>query len=166
MAHQEADDRRRFLGRLGGVAALGLVAGCGKQETAETADMAPPMPEAGGEPPQADVAPGPVDTGAAPAGSGPLDLGPEAELGDGQGKSAEVAGKPVVVINAGGELKAFSAVCTHKACTVIWNADSKAFECPCHKSAFDVDGKPTGGPAKEPLSAVPVKVEGGQIMVG
>jgi len=167
MAHDAGNDRRRFLGRLGGVAALGLAAGCGKK--ADDDAVAPPMEELGDPNVNAagEAAPGPIDTGtAAPAASGPVDLGPESELGDGQAKSGQLDGKPVVVINVGGEIKAFSAVCTHKECTVAWNADAKQFQCPCHQSAFDVAGKPTGGPATEPLASVPVKVEAGEIVVG
>lgn len=44
---------------------------------------------------------------------------------------------------------ALSLVCTHLGCVV--KETGKGFECPCHGSKFDVNGKVTGGPAPRPL---------------
>ena len=161
------DDRRHFLGRLGGVAALGLVAGCGKQ--ADDDAVAPPMDQLGD--PAVDAAGvQPINTGLTPdpntAAAGPVNAGPFDELPDGQGKPLEVGGQKVIVIREGDAVTAFDAKCTHKGCIVAWNAEQKSFDCPCHKSVYDATGTPTAGPAKTPLSSVPAKVEGGQIMVG
>jgi Rieske Fe-S protein len=48
-------------------------------------------------------------------------------------------------------LFAISSICTHLGCNVRWEEHSDGFECPCHGSSFDKNGKNTGGPAPKPL---------------
>jgi Rieske Fe-S protein len=50
-----------------------------------------------------------------------------------------------------GQLHAVSARCTHLGCLVAFNAAERTWECPCHGSRFDVDGKVLQGPAVRPL---------------
>jgi cytochrome b6-f complex iron-sulfur subunit len=73
-------------------------------------------------------------------------------------------GKPVIVSQpAAGKVVAFSAICTHKGCTVA--PAGKILQCPCHGSTYDLaTGKNTGGPAPSPLARIPVKVEGGKVV--
>lgn len=57
---------------------------------------------------------------------------------------------------------AFSAVCTHKGCTInSWKADEGRWRCFCHMSEFDAaaNGQVVAGPAPEPLPTVPVSVD-------
>jgi Rieske Fe-S protein len=49
--------------------------------------------------------------------------------------------------------------CTHLGCPQKWNADGKAFECPCHGSVFDMEGNVTRGPATRPLLRLHVRLE-------
>jgi Rieske Fe-S protein len=60
---------------------------------------------------------------------------------------------------------AFSATCTHAGCTVDEVSDG-LIRCPCHGSVFDMtSGAPTAGPARRPLPAVAVAVQGSDVVV-
>jgi glycine/D-amino acid oxidase-like deaminating enzyme/nitrite reductase/ring-hydroxylating ferredoxin subunit len=50
-----------------------------------------------------------------------------------------------------GVLHERSAVCPHLGCIVAWNATESSWDCPCHGSRFEPDGKVLNGPAKSPL---------------
>lgn len=74
-------------------------------------------------------------------------------------------GTPVVLARPREEeVVAFSAICTHKGCTVA--ATRTGIECPCHGSTYDLTGKNTGGPAPSPLPPVAVQVADGQVLPG
>lgn len=47
-----------------------------------------------------------------------------------------------------GELHSISAKCPHMGCELTWNPDEKSWDCPCHGSRFDVDGKLLDNPAE------------------
>ena len=72
-------------------------------------------------------------------------------------------GKPVIVAQpTEGSVVAFSAVCTHKGCTVA--PDGDLLRCPCHGSTYDLaTGDNTGGPAPRPLAEIAVTVSGGVV---
>ena len=55
--------------------------------------------------------------------------------------------------DAQGNLHKRSAVCTHMQCIVHWNEAEKTWDCPCHGSRFDPQGKVLNGPANQPLAA-------------
>ena len=72
----------------------------------------------------------------------------------------------VVTQPTAGQFKAFSAICTHQGCTVNAVADG-AITCPCHGSSFAVaDGSVIAGPARQPLPARAVKVDGASVTLG
>jgi len=71
----------------------------------------------------------------------------------------------VLVNTADGELRAFSAVCTHLTCTVRYEGDSGTLFCPCHNGRFDLAGNVLSGPPPRPLEAFDVEVSGGDITV-
>ena len=50
-----------------------------------------------------------------------------------------------------GALHERSATCTHVGCVVSWNAAERSWDCPCHGSRFDIDGRVLNGPAPSPL---------------
>ena len=75
------------------------------------------------------------------------------------------ATKIVVTQPKAGEFKAFSAICTHKGCTVAGVANG-TISCPCHGSKYDAaTGQVTGGPAPSPLPPKTVTVKDGSITV-
>jgi Rieske Fe-S protein len=50
-----------------------------------------------------------------------------------------------------GQLHAVNARCTHMGCLVSWNTAERSWDCPCHGSRFDTDGRVIQGPAFRPL---------------
>jgi len=73
--------------------------------------------------------------------------------------------KVVVTQPKAGEFKAFTAVCTHRQCTVSKVADG-TIDCPCHGSTFSIaDGAVVKGPADEPLAPKTVTVAGDTLTV-
>jgi Rieske Fe-S protein len=48
-------------------------------------------------------------------------------------------------------LHLLSAHCTHLNCIVHWNHSELSWDCPCHGSRFDIDGRVIEGPALMPL---------------
>jgi Rieske Fe-S protein len=60
-------------------------------------------------------------------------------------------------------LAVLDTTCTHLGCGVSWNAERKAFLCPCHGGMYDAAGRVIGGPPPRPLARLPFKVEGGRV---
>lgn len=74
--------------------------------------------------------------------------------------------RPGLLINTPhGELKAFSAVCTHLNCTVQYDDDASVIWCACHNGKFDLNGQVISGPPPRPLEAYQVNVRGDDIVV-
>jgi menaquinol-cytochrome c reductase iron-sulfur subunit len=71
-----------------------------------------------------------------------------------------------VVRASSGDVVAFAPQCTHLGCAYHWDESHHYFLCPCHTSAFALDGKVLSGPAPRPLDRYEVKVDGGKIMIG
>lgn len=64
------------------------------------------------------------------------------------------------------EVIAFAPQCTHLGCAYHWEDKRGDFVCPCHTSAFSMEGKVLDGPAPRPLDRYQVKVEGGKVLIG
>jgi Rieske Fe-S protein len=114
-------------------------------------------------------------TGGSPTGGSPTSPTP-GETGGTGGALGKVSDVPVgggvvladqkVVLTqpAKGEVKAFTAVCTHQGCTV-GDVSNGTINCPCHKSKFSAaDGSVKQGPATKPLAEIKVQVEGDEIV--
>ena len=112
----------------------------------------------------------------APAGDGAgewIDLGPAGDIGEGPWKARRfrreiedrwkktVVDEGVYLRKQGEMIEAVSALCTHTGCLV--QRASNGFACPCHRSDFDEEGKPTSGPAPRPLDRLETRIEGGRV---
>jgi menaquinol-cytochrome c reductase iron-sulfur subunit len=64
------------------------------------------------------------------------------------------------------DVVAFAPQCTHLGCAYHWDARNGNFLCPCHTSAFSVEGKVLTGPAPRPLDRYQSKIEGGKLFIG
>jgi Rieske Fe-S protein len=71
----------------------------------------------------------------------------------------------LLVRTAEGELRAFSARCTHLNCTVQYDPAEKLIVCACHNGQFDLNGKNVAGPPPKPLPVFNVNVRGDEIVV-
>ncbi len=71
----------------------------------------------------------------------------------------------ILIRTPSGELRAFTAICTHLACTVQYRPDLSHIWCACHNGHFDRHGINIGGPPPRPLEPYVVNVRGDQIVV-
>jgi Rieske Fe-S protein len=102
------------------------------------------------------VPPADADPGAATAVAGRA-----AELPPNTGKLFKFGNRPgIVVRTAEGELRAFTAVCTHLDCTVQFKTDTSQLWCACHNGLYDLTGRVVSGPPPRPLEAFTVNVRG------
>jgi cytochrome b6-f complex iron-sulfur subunit len=89
------------------------------------------------------------------------------ELPVGESKTISYGRYPALVINTSQGLRAFSAVCTHFACIVKWEAAKGQIYCPCHDGYFDAqDGQVISGPPPLPLTPIAVNVVNDEIYIG
>ena len=71
----------------------------------------------------------------------------------------------LLIRTAEGELRAFSARCTHLNCTVQYDMGERLIVCACHNGQFDLNGKNIAGPPPKPLPMFNVNVRGDEIIV-
>lgn len=137
-------DRRRFLDWLLGTSAAGLL-------------LAVLYPVARYVVPPA--------SGESAASSVTLDIGP----GDVAANSGRIfkfgSSAGLIVKTASGDLRAFSATCTHLNCIVQYRPDLAEIWCACHNGHFDLNGINVAGPPPAPLERYDVKVRGDKIVV-
>jgi glycine/D-amino acid oxidase-like deaminating enzyme/nitrite reductase/ring-hydroxylating ferredoxin subunit len=70
------------------------------------------------------------------------------ELPAAGGRVIKSGGRKLAVYrDESGNFKTFSAVCTHMGCDVAFNTAERTWDCPCHGSRFDVNGRVIHGPA-------------------
>ncbi len=84
-----------------------------------------------------------------------------AELRPGSGLIFKFGSKPgILVRTADGEVRAFTAVCTHLDCTVQYKADTSQIWCACHNGIYDLGGNVVSGPPPRPLEQFTARVRG------
>ncbi len=89
------------------------------------------------------------------------------ELKANSGRIFKFGNQPGILIRTpAGELRAFTAVCTHLACTVQYREDMQMIWCACHNGHYDLFGKNVAGPPPRPLEPYKVQVAAdGKILV-
>ena len=92
-----------------------------------------------------------------------------AKVGELQSNAAKIfrfGNRPGLLVNTPqGELKAFSAVCTHLNCTVQYDPSDSIIWCACHNGKYDLNGQVISGPPPRPLDAYHVNLRGDDIVV-
>ena len=79
--------------------------------------------------------------------------------------SAFMGGRFYLARQQDGGFIALSLRCTHLGCSVSWEEEKKRFICPCHSSAFDINGDVLNPPAPRALDYYPVMIENGMVKV-
>lgn len=88
-------------------------------------------------------------------------VGSAAEVPVGSARIFDAAGV-VITQPTSGSYSAFSTTCPHQGCAVA-RIEGATIVCPCHGSAFALDGSVTQGPAQSPLQPRAITVQDGQI---
>jgi Rieske Fe-S protein len=95
-----------------------------------------------------------------------VSIGRPDDIQPNSGRIFKFGGEPgLLVRSAEGELRAFSARCTHLNCTVQYDPGDRAIICACHGGQFDLNGKNVAGPPPKPLTAYSVNVRGDEVVV-
>ena len=81
-----------------------------------------------------------------------LQAQPARDLARGEGGLARHNGRLVAAYrDQSGELRTYSPYCSHLRCVLAWNGADGLWECPCHGSRFDHEGRVVHGPARRDL---------------
>ncbi len=62
-----------------------------------------------------------------------------------------------------GKLVAYSQVCTHLSCAVVYDKAENGLFCPCHHGLFNLGGRPIAGPPTRPLPRVQLEQRGDEL---
>lgn len=84
-----------------------------------------------------------------------------AALAPNSGLIFKFGSKPAIVIRTPeGDIRAFTAVCTHLECTVQFKTDISLIWCACHNGLYDLGGNVVSGPPPRPLEQFVVNLRG------
>lgn len=99
----------------------------------------------------------PADAAESSASSVTLDFG-AGEVPPNSGKIFKFGSEPGIVLRTPtGNLRAFSAICTHLSCTVQYREDLSPIWCACHNGHYDLNGVDIAGPPPRPLERYDVR---------
>ncbi len=107
----------------------------------------------------------PPASGESTAATVSLSIKPE-DIPANSGQIFKFGNQPGILVRTpSGELKAFSAICTHLACIVQYREDLSHIWCACHNGHFDLIGRNIEGPPPAPLETFVVNVRGDEIVI-
>ncbi|UCF18147.1 MAG: Rieske 2Fe-2S domain-containing protein [Gemmatimonadota bacterium] len=107
----------------------------------------------------------PPAAGESTASTVTLNLKPE-DVAPNTGQIFKFGSQPAILVRTpGGELRAFSASCTHLSCIVQYREDIGHIWCACHNGHFDLNGRNIQGPPPRALDEFAVNVRGDEIVV-
>lgn len=102
----------------------------------------------------------------AEAGVGSVSAGPASEIANNTGKIVRFGRAPVILIRTdAGDLRAFSATCTHLDCIVQYRPDLQHIWCACHGGQYDLQGRNVSGPPPKPLTQYDVSVVNDEVLI-
>jgi cytochrome b6-f complex iron-sulfur subunit len=107
----------------------------------------------------------PPASGESASASVTLSIRPE-DVAANSGQIFKFGNQPGILIRTpSGELRAFSATCTHLSCIVQYRQDLSQIWCACHNGHFDLNGRNVQGPPPAPLERFAVNVRGEEIVI-
>jgi len=87
-------------------------------------------------------------------------------LAPNSGRVVPFGSRPAIVIRTpAGDVRAFSATCTHLDCTVQYRPDLQRIWCACHNGQYDLNGRNVAGPPPRPLDEYDVNVKDDEIAI-
>jgi cytochrome b6-f complex iron-sulfur subunit len=89
---------------------------------------------------------------------------PLSELAVGERRELELAGAPIELRRGETGVEALSLLCSHMGCPLLRR--ERDYFCACHEGRFDLEGNVIAGPPARPLTRIPARVDGDQILVG
>ncbi|MHC5211101.1 MAG: QcrA and Rieske domain-containing protein [Planctomycetota bacterium] len=101
----------------------------------------------------------PPEGGESQTASVVLDFAAE-DLKPNSGRIFKFGNKPGLVVKTqGGEVRAFSAQCTHLSCIVQYAEAEQRILCACHNGWYDLTGRNVAGPPPKPLDTFVVNLK-------
>ena len=70
-----------------------------------------------------------------------------------------------VVKMSGTKVLVFDAACPHVGCALFFSKESNEFKCPCHNSAFSIEGRRLVGPAPRNMISAVSEIVNGEVVV-
>lgn len=93
-------------------------------------------------------------------------VGKLSDIPKNSGQIIKFGSKPVILIRtSAGDLRAFSATCTHLDCTVQYRKELGVIWCACHNGKYDLNGHNISGPPPRPLTEYRVVEQGDEVFV-
>ena len=81
-----------------------------------------------------------------------------ADLAPGEARVVEFENQKLAIYKSPeGVVHALNPICTHLKCEVKWNNAERTWDCPCHGTRYDYDGRVITGPADQDLEKIEIR---------